>query len=272
MANRIWLATADGNWGTAANWSGSAVPVAGDTVFIPAGTPAITAGLNQSGVALAAVEFQYGYGGTVGSSSAYLQLNCTSLKYAGGGLAYIDLGSAAITPTVTAAAVGSVGGSGLYLKGSALTGLAVSGGTVALAGLPGETSSATDIRCSGNGTILTLGAGVTATTVTIYAGTLNVGCAFTTANVYGGTFNHTGSGAATTVNVYAGTCNLYSSGNITNTNIYGGVVDTLGLAVARTHSNVKLGAGGSFTRDPALLTVTTWVSPGQPIRLQATAA
>lgn len=64
MANKTWVGTDTGNegdWGTAANWSPSGVPVATDDVRIPAGSNAITGTLNQSAVALGDVIVEEGY-------------------------------------------------------------------------------------------------------------------------------------------------------------------------------------------------------------------
>jgi hypothetical protein len=270
-ATKTWLTTADGNWGTTGNWSGG-TPVAGDVVYVPPGTPAITAGLNQSAVALGAVYLQAGYTGAVGTPTAYLQLNCTSLVFAGSGQAYVDVGGSTITAVVTASAIGTATSPGLFLKGSALTALAVNGGNVGLAGQPGETSTVTTVRVSGAGTKVTLGAGVSLTTAMISNGALLLNCAGTTIEVFGGTLTTAGSGAITTINVRGGTCLPQSSGTVTNLNCLGGATDTTKFGVPRTVSNLKQNPGASFSWDPNVLTITTRVAPDFPTTLSAIAA
>ena len=52
MANCVYLTAGTGDYGVAGNWSTGTVPVNGDSVRIPAGSPAITGSLNQSAVTL----------------------------------------------------------------------------------------------------------------------------------------------------------------------------------------------------------------------------
>ena len=66
MAQNVWLSTADGNYGTAANWSLGHAPQAGEDVVIPSGSPSITSGFNQAGVAIAAFTVEQGYDGAIG--------------------------------------------------------------------------------------------------------------------------------------------------------------------------------------------------------------
>lgn len=274
--NRTWIGVSTpGDWSVAGNWAPAAVPLATDNVYIPAGSPAITAGLNQSGVALGIVYFQTGYSGTVASSAAYLQLSCSTFIFSGTGQAYIDLSASAIDAIVTAGAQGSTGIPGLYLKGSALTSLAASGGNTILAGLVGETSSATTVRASGAGTAVALGTGVTVTTTEVSSGaalTINTSatCAPTTCGVYSGTLTTIGTGTVTTINVgNGGTCYPQSSGTVTNLNCRGGITDTTKFGVARTISNLKQNSGASFAYDPNVVTLTTRVAPDSPVRITA---
>lgn len=268
MATKIWKTTANGDWGTTGNWTGG-TPTTGDDVYIPAGTPAITAGLNQSAVSLGAVYFQAGYTNAVASSAAYLQLTCTAFSFAGTGQAYIDLGGSTIGPIVTASANGTTGVAGLYLKGSALTTLYASGGNIALAGLAGETSTVATVRISQPGTVVTLGSGVSLTTNQVSGGTLYCNCAFTTSKVYGGTFWHLGTGAGTTITITGGFSYPISSGTIGTYNANGGSTDTTKGAVGRTFSAVKINPGATFIYDPNVLTITALTAPDSPIRLIA---
>src|SRR6185369_2508006 len=133
MANKIWLSTANGNLSTAANWSGGTVPVSGDNVRFPAGSPDVTAGLtalNNSTLsgALAAVIFEDGNTMNVGSSAAPMQFSCTRLQgFFNGGQQFFDLEASNITPHLKAGSA-STGQFGIYIKGSNLLGLDILGG------------------------------------------------------------------------------------------------------------------------------------------------
>lgn len=110
--NKNWLGGTVGNttnYGTAANWDASGVPVATDSAFIQ-GRPTmydIDAGLNQSAVALALFQHYQSYTGKIGTSAgAYLQVRAAQalLGYPDGPLAgagsprlMVDFGSAAAT-------------------------------------------------------------------------------------------------------------------------------------------------------------------------------
>lgn len=272
MATNIWQGTTNGTWSTTTNWSLGSIPANGDTVYL-AGNVAITGGLS-TGLTGINLIVDPGYTGTIASSAAYLSLACASFNFAGTGNAFIDLGSSAITASVTQTGTGTATSAALYLKGSALSVLAVSGTcSVALAGLDGETSTVTTARVAGAQAKLLLGAGVTLTTAQVSAGALTVNCAATTLNIYSGACTTNGTGAITTVSIFQGTAQLNSTGTITTLNANAGTVDFTKFPVARTVSAIKLGTGGvNLSYDPAILTVTAWTAPASPIRLTATAA
>lgn len=54
------------DWNTAANWSGAAVPVDSDNVYITQGSFSILYGLNQSAISVGNLSINEGFGGTVG--------------------------------------------------------------------------------------------------------------------------------------------------------------------------------------------------------------
>lgn len=85
MANNYWDgSTDDGSWDTAANWSLGTVPVADENVFVTETDKPITAGLDQSAVALGIITFGPGFSGNIGDynsgSPNYLKLNCAATK------------------------------------------------------------------------------------------------------------------------------------------------------------------------------------------------
>src|SRR5436305_7696191 len=83
MSTVYWVGPSSGatSWATAANWSGSAVPATGDTVFINNLTADITSGLAQSAVTLAALYVIGGTGtiGVAGDAGAYLAIGVTNM-------------------------------------------------------------------------------------------------------------------------------------------------------------------------------------------------
>ena len=184
--NRTWVGTTSGDYSVSTNWSPAAVPLVTDNVRIPAGSPAITAGLNQSAVSLGDFIVEDGFANTIASSAAYLQIVCSRFLFYGTGLSYIDIGTSAIAPQVFKTAAAAQGYRGLYLKGSAITTLSVMGGKVGLASLAFETATATTVRVTGSGSVW-IGAAATLTTLLQERGDSVLRSAATTVRVHGGT-------------------------------------------------------------------------------------
>jgi hypothetical protein len=93
MAVRDWTGTDGGNEGdfaTAANWSGAVVPITADTWRALAGQQSFTAGLDQSAKNFAEVNIGKDYAGDVASAAAYLQCGITRLIYQGARAAFFD--------------------------------------------------------------------------------------------------------------------------------------------------------------------------------------
>jgi hypothetical protein len=107
MATKLWVGTDSGNEGdysTAANWSPSGVPVATDDVILANSSQDITAGLDQSAVALTSFTVDLSYTGLIGSSdSDFLEIaastvvigqrRSTSGNFTGSKRFNLDLGS-----------------------------------------------------------------------------------------------------------------------------------------------------------------------------------
>lgn len=236
------------------------VPKAGETVRVPATSGAMSSNFDLSATALGAVYFEENHEGTVGSATSYLMLNCTAFEYAGKATAYIDLTSSAIAPRILTTVTAAEGYRGLYLKGSALTTVDVQGGTVGLASLPGETSSATTVRVMSDECDVWLGAGLTATTVNQYAGRMKIRCSVTTLLKYGGSCDLEEASAVTTLTNRSGTLNYASTGNITTCNLYGGIFDEMQSGAARTISTMNYYRGPwTIMRNKEAVTHTTVV-------------
>lgn len=263
MADKTWVGTT-GDASTASNYSPSGVPAAGDNLRFPAGAGSISSNLTALNTAtisgaLGAVIFEEGYTGTVGTAAQSFQFTCSRFEFAGSGLAYIDLQASAIEARVNQTAAADEGTRGLYLIGSALTGLVVKSGSVGLAARFGTTSTCATVRGNGADASIWCGAGATVTTFQSYAGDHRVRCAATTVTVYGGQVASEEIGAITTVNVNGGTFVGNSVGTITTLNARGGTSDFLQSAAARTVTTLNLYRGASVRVNDEALTITNLI-------------
>lgn len=282
MAVKTWISVSSPDYSVSGNWSPSGVPIAGDVVRIPAATAAITAGLNQSAVALDGFYVEAGYSSAIGTISANLQVTVSSgnpFVFAGQGVAYIDLGSSAISPIVNNTATVATGlGFGLYLTGSALVALYVNRGSVGLAARGGNTSTCPIINCQfttnqiGDVTLY-LGAGCTLTTVNQTGGTLSINSAATTITAQAGTTFISGVGAVTTFTNNGATCYPTTSGTITTCNANAGITDFTRSQVARTVTTLNsAGNDAVIIYDPAFVTVTNPLTPpNTPVQIRVEA-
>lgn len=242
----------------------TAVPIATDDVRIPASSAyAIDDGLDQSAVAIGDFTVESGYTKAIGTSTEYLKIDPNSFNFAGSGTAYIDITTAAIAPNISNTASPATGKRGLYLIGSAMSTLNVSGGSVGLCWNAGETATAATVRVSGTGS-LWIGSGATLTTVYATAGTATLGAACTTLTMHGGIVTTEGSGTITTANVYGGTCYANSTGTITTANLDGGTLDVKTGKTTRTITTLNY-LSGTLAYDPAVVTLTNRTLATRPV-------
>lgn len=219
------------------------IPQATENVRIPAGAGSITAGYDQSAVAINGFYVERGYDGTMAAATGYLRIDPDIFEFDSQGQAWIDVGAAAITATVQGTGIGSTGEYGLNLRGSAITLVDVRGGSVGIAPLPGETSTVTTLRISNRGTLVKCGAGVSLTSVIpMFDGELWLHCNATTVTKYGGEIYLQEAAAITTVNdLGPGRFSWGSSGNITTYNARGGgTFDMRASNAARTLTTLNL--------------------------------
>lgn len=234
------------------------IPQAAENVRIPPGSGNISSNLDQSAVAIADFIRAEGHEGTIGSATGFLRIDPDRLEHSGTGQAWIDIGTAAISPRVLQTGSAVEGERGLYLRGTAISVLDITGGDVGLASLPGELATATTVRVLGDDTSLWIGNGVTLTNLHQYGGEVRVRCAVTTVIIYDGDHITEENGAMTTVTLKAGTYVYKSSGNITTFNLYGGELDLRQSGVARTISTLNKYAGSSrIIRNKEAVTITT---------------
>lgn len=233
------------------------IPQAAENVRVPAGSSSMSSNLDQSAVAINDFIREQGHTGTIGSATGYLRIDPDRFEHSGDSKAWIDIGTAAISPQIHGTASAANGERGLYLRGTAIATLNVMGGDVGLASLPGELSTATTVRVMENAS-LWIGNGVTLTTLHQYNGTVLLRCGATTVLLYGGTITTEENGAITTATLRAGTFNYKSTGNITTFNIYGGTLDLQQSGAARTIGTLNKYAGTyRILRNKEAVTITT---------------
>jgi hypothetical protein len=256
------------DYAAAANWSLGAKPVNGDDVLASGHRVDMLYNLNQSGVAPASFKTDQSYGGRIGLPQVnaggyaehrptYLQTATPILTYAGtGSLARFDVGAAVLVATVNNTGSSSeIGLEALLIKGSAMSGVTVNKGSVAVAVLGGETSALTNattnyITSQAGDAKLRLGEGCTATTtINANGGLLETNQASTTVNNNGCVHTHRGSGGITTYNNKSGKLVNKGSGTIGTYESFTGTLDLSTAASGPTFTNCVLNAGSTL-KDP----------------------
>jgi len=277
MARKHWWGfdpNNEGDWGTAACWSPSGVPGAGDEIIIGPGSSPITGTLDQSGVALGDVWILEGYDERIGvygdgdSTPINLQIDCDRLEIAGSGKQYIQLeNSGAIDVIVERAEQSTLSGkAGLYLTtdGTRTVGLlSVRSGVVHVAHFGDDPSqTVAEVVLNGPQAKVTIGEAVTATAVTVEAGV----CRWLSGNTTG-TFTVSGSGVAFLLGSGAvtelrtagkGLANLGGTGTITAITLDGrdSVVDGTWLAATQTITGITVLSGGKYHGNASYRTVS----------------
>ncbi len=274
MATKIWVGTDPGNvgdWGVAANWSPSGVPVNGDDVFLVDSSQAVTGSLNQSAVALTTLNIEQSYTGDIATVSTFLQIGTVTLRVGfhagrnrptGSGRVNIDLGT---TTAAQAFIIDSktvptdTNRSTVRLKANnASTDIFVTGGLVAIADDAADTSTIGDINVDEAGNVI-IGQGVTLTNANNDGGTLLLNSTPTTLTINGGNVTTQYAGAITTVTIRGGTFTSNSSGTITTLNVEGGTVFFDKSQEPRTVTTTNL-ENGSIRADETFITFTNAIA------------
>ena len=264
MASKMWIGgdTTDPNkWSVAVNWEPSGIPANSDVVTIPAGSPAILDGLDQSGVQLDGFIVEEGFTSAIGTEITQLKikLKVDDFLFAGTGTSTIEVSVAVISdvsPRVTQCGLGSVGVPGLELSGNAFDAIAFAGsGSLGVGTRPGDNvTRVEDISVSGNGSVV-VGPGVEAAagdpniTVSGAGATVTVDCDVNDVHALRGTYRQR-DGKWLTAYIHEATA--FSPGD----GIYGTTeVDTNGKLYNNENNNVR-----TFTT----VTITdggTWMDP-----------
>ena len=276
MATKVWIGTDSGNAGkydTAANWSPSGVPLAGDDVIIANSNQDINAGLDQSAVALSSITIDLSYTGLVGTAAAFLQVAASTAvlgqrrsstgTFAGSGRLNLDFGTSTacqITVNGTASTAQDQNRQPLRLRAvNAGTDLHVFAGSLAISDDSENSSTLGDIDVSGGS--VNVGASVTLTNLTVSNGIVNIDSSIAgTATVKGGTLNSYDSTSASTIATLtvseSGIVNHYATGTITTLNLNGGTVDLTKTQQAKTVTTITADQGGTLITDSGTVTIT----------------
>jgi hypothetical protein len=236
-----------------ANYDGQVIAGSSDDIIF-VGSATVKYNLYQAGTTFGKLSTSTDFTGTIGAVGIPFQGACTDLDVYGSGQSHWDLGSSAVTPYVWGTATLANNAFACSIKGSALTNIALKGGSLAVAPMQGQTSTVTLV--SQYGGYLLVGSGTTLTTFRQTGGVATILCAATTVTGQVGTMLIDGSGAITTVNVVDSNVTWNSTGTITTLNTKGnGVFDARQSQTARTITNGNI--AGPTLYDTSFITITT---------------
>lgn len=283
VAATTTAATGPYHWDDANNWTGGAVPVNSDVVYIEGSSTPIRYGLDQSAVTLAALYIEADYTGQIGlpesniTGSAtypeyrdqYLAIGATLLRVGGGsgegsGMLRINTGSVQTALSVHRTASSAVAGvPAFWWKGThASNTVSVTRGEVAAAYRGTDVATVTTFQTGfetgeTSDATVEIGPGTTLTTLTMQGGTVTLSAAATTITKNGGNLTITGTGAYTTIRTWKGDLSYRSSGTTTNLFCGAAAVDFRADMRPKTITNCDLYAGAEV-RDPS--GVVTWTN------------
>ena len=241
MSIRDWIGTDAGNVGdfdTAANWKGAAVPITGDTVRFLDASQAVTSGLDQGGKNFA--EILFGGSAPIGSSASYLLCGATKVSFASGEAdVFLDSTTASFDYNdVVVDAPSNIGR--LHIKrtiddlqgkrgnftheSGACTNMWIEAGPEGLLDVKMITSTCTLLVIMGS-TFTMTGAG----TVTALVG---MGCNAIISE-----------GTVTAIKNYGARIQYDSANTVTDTKLYGGMLDVSNDQRTKTFTNVETHAG-----------------------------
>ena len=252
-------------WSVAANWSGSTVPVTGDTVYFENCDVDCLYGIDQSAVTLAAMRVEKTYTGEIGlpnqNANGYreyrtkdLAIGITDGWFVGGGGRYrINTGS--IQTTLRIDGTGSSNEldlpAMLWRGTNANNVVSINKGSLGIALFAGETATVAtlttgQIDSQDSDVDLELSSGVSLTTFNCNGGEIEMDCGCTTLTQTGGSITHT-SGNITTLTVLSG--NFYPRGSSTYTTTVigaGGLIDNTANTQSPTFTTITINGGGSL--------------------------
>jgi hypothetical protein len=261
----------------AANWSGGAVPVSGDNLFLTNSSVSILYGLDMSSVTGVSVTVDATFTGTVGlprnrgtaggpSFAEYLpqywQIGATNCTInTGGGRFKLDTGSGGTSIVVTGAASSAEAGIKTILWiGTGTNTVSISKGSFAAANFPGENAAISELtqewqtNQAGDSDVR-LGPGCDVATVHKTGGTLEINAATTT-------FLQNGIGTTTFLAGEQGSLSVYGAGSI----LYGEAGNYAALHVSGgATADFRRGGGAITGTNTGLTGVYALLDPAQRI-------
>lgn len=259
-------------WDNVSNWSGGAVPVNSDDVYIEDSSVDILYGLAQSAVTLTSLNIAQSFTGSIGNPrtntlgyyeyrATYLAIGATTINIgrgvgSGSGRLKINTGTAQTTVNVTNSGTPTDQNvKSIVWKGTHASNVVnITKGSFAAAQFAGETATIATLRVgyssnrAGDSDVW-CGTGVTLTTVNISGGTVTLASNSTTLTITDGTLTIL-AGTVTTLNVDGGKVYQMGTGTITTANIGdGGELNFSRDMRGRTVTNCTLNSGGSL-QDP----------------------
>lgn len=278
MATRRWISTGSGDWASTSNWSGSAVPTAGDTVVFQKNSVDVSGSLDQSTVTNVILQVHQSFTGRLGDADNYLQIGCQLIEIGRddenlrpAGSPRLNINSGTVSCTIDVFNTGSVSADTGFLPVRLLTtnvasDIRIRKGKVQIAGFTAETTTIDDLEIgeengSDQNTQVLVGGGVTMDDMNVRSGSVVVRCAVDTMAVYGGTVRTEGTGTVAAANVRGGTMVCNSSGTITTLTLTESGTATFDQAnVARTVTSLSVGKGSTLRYHPTV-TITNGIQP-----------
>lgn len=271
LAN-VQAATGPWHWDNVLNWSTGAVPTTGDEVYVDDPNQVIAYGLPTS-LSIGKLHVRTGKlglpdrnaGGYMEYRPTRAAITCTNVLIGnqdakGPSLCRLDLLLSAAVVVVYGSGTGTNAAAVDLLLNNSGASVAAITGQVSIADGGDETSTVGTVSV-GKNAAMTIGPGVTVTTVNTSGNTI-VSASVTTLNVNDGTTTLVGTATVTTLNVTAGTCMHKSSGTITTANVGPGTLNCSEDPRTRTITNATLNKGGVIDDAYQAITYTNKVAKG----------
>jgi len=270
------------DWSTAGNWSGGAVPVNSDDVYLEDSAIGIYYGLDQSAVTLTSLTIRSTFIGTIGlprtNANGYVEYRDTYLKIGattinagqgdGSGSGRIKINCGTVQTTLNLDGTGAPYETGvpslLFLGTHASNAINVTGGEIGIAFYGGEVSTVSTLKVTsagGSTPTVVCGLGVTLGTLLNYGGNVRVDAttaAITLVTQYDGSLTIDGkTNACTALTVYGGTVFYNSSGTCTTATVgSNGTLDFRQDMRAKTVTNMNAYNGAAVYDTVAVVTFT----------------
>lgn len=217
------------------------IPQATENVRFPQDAGNITAGLDQSAVAIEDFIIEEGCSATLGTVTGYLRIGPNKLEDHGSGQVFIDIAGANITCIINNTASVGDGEFGHNLRGTTAAMLDYRNGRFGFCAQSGEIGgySALVMHPDAKG-VVKIGKGVTTTTSTIiHGGTVYAHATLTTTLNYGGELWLQEAAGFTTLTMWGGETHYGGSANGTTLNLRGGLFNELAGNATRTIGTVN---------------------------------